>query len=118
VDRTQWYYKESVSYVDMNSEGDAADGAVKKSAQEHAHPSGIVSGYEVSPGTGLTLSIGSSTSVAYDQLGRRLAPTAFPITQDISVATGPRVDRGRYLRQRALGVGFCKVRAQVCRCCC
>lgn len=87
MNKISWYYKQSVAYADMRYQGDSADTSIKNAIKESEQPFGVVSGYEVTPGSGLNLTIGTTTSVAYDRQGRRMVPTAIPLTQSIAATT-------------------------------
>lgn len=87
MNKISWYYKQSVAYADMRYQGDSADASIKNAIKESEQPFGVVSGYEVTPGTGLNLTVGTTTSVAYDRQGRRMTPTTTPLTQSIAATT-------------------------------
>ncbi len=85
--RIAWYFKQPVTHEDMDFADDSTETFARDALKEGEQPFGVVTGYTVTPGSGLTFTVGGTDCVAYDQAGRRIRPTTFPLTQSCATAT-------------------------------
>lgn len=84
-----WYYRQPVIEDDVNFAFDSAEDSIRDLARYAEAPAGIVGGYDISPSTGLDVTVETVSGVmlAIDRQGRAIRPTAYPWTQSIAATT-------------------------------
>jgi hypothetical protein len=87
MNRIAWYFKQPVTFEDMDYADDGTEGYQRSSFVEQELSYGVVTGYTITAGAGLTFVCSGVDCVAYDKAGRRIRPIVFPITQSFATAT-------------------------------